>query len=454
MNNTTDVFLSLSIGSSAVVAAISKPKYDADNSIEILGYGTAQSSGVNKGLIINIDDASRSIKEAILKAKEAVHESIGTTVVSISGNYTTGVKGSGAVTIQNGLISESHINQAMQMALSNTTINSDYDLVHVIPISFMVDDIEVDNPIRMNGSRLEVNVYIVTAKRNALINIKSALKVFGIEDISFVLDSYAASLSTLDEQQKKIGAVVINLGSTTTEFVYYKGSSIIYNGFLPVGSKNITSDISITLQTPISFAEKLKIEHGSLIKNYSAFEDGQSRASVSVPRINDEENKEEVALDFIQGIVHARVEETLVLVRNELKRNALLDNIGSGIVLTGGMSEIHGIKELAKRVFEGIPVAISSPKTLPNAFRVSFDEQNKASIVGLIMFGLGINRGYQLDSNKRLLKPIKKEKPIETIKTNYNQDLNLQSERVENTLLEPLQIKKKSGIFTKLMELF
>ena len=451
--NSTDVLLSLSIGSSSVVAAISKPKYDIDNSIEILGYGSVQSSGVHKGLIINIEEASRSIKSAILKAKESAADiTIGSTVVSISGNYTSGIKGEGAVTIQNGLITESHISQAMQMALSNSTINIDYDVVHVIPTSFVVDGVEVDNPIRMNGSRLEVNVYIVAAKRNALINIKSALRVFGIEDISFVLDSYAAALSVLDEQQKKIGAVVINLGSTTTEFVYYKGNSIIYNGFLPVGSNNITNDLSLTLQTPIPFAEQLKKDHGSLIKNYSTQEEA---AKVSIPRINDEDVFSDIALDFVQGIVHARVEETLVLVRNELRKYAILDNIGSGIVLTGGMSETIGIKELSKKVFEGIPVAIATPKALPNAFRVRFDELNMSSIVGLMMFGLGINRAYQIDSNKRLIKPIRKEKPVENRIDSFNQELGLQKEQLEtNTLLEPIQQKKKTGLLTRLTEWF
>lgn len=453
MNSVTDVLLSLSIGSNSIEAAIAKPKYDFDNSIEVLGYGSEKSSGVNKGLIINIEEASRAIKSAILKARESVQDvSIGATVVSISGNYTLGIKGDGAVTIQNGLITESHIFQAMQMALSNSTIDNDYDVVHVIPTSFVVDGVEVDNPIRMNGSRLEVNVYIVVAKRNALINIKSALKVFGIEDISFVLDSYAAALSVLDEQQKKIGAVVINMGSTTTEFVYYKGNSIIYNGFLAVGSRNITNDISITLQTPISFAEKLKLEHGSLIKNYSTQDEA---AKVAIPRINDEDVYSDCALDFIQGIVHARVEETLVLVRNELKKNAILDNIGSGIVLTGGMSEIVGVKELSKKVFEGIPVSVATPKALPNAFRVRFDELNMSSIVGLIMFGLGINRAYQMDSNKRLIRPIKKEKPVDNSSVSFNQEIGLQKEHIEtNTLLEPLQQKKKTGIFTRLTEWF
>ena len=460
MNNTNDIFLTINIGSSVTSAVISKPKYDLDNSIEILGFGAQDSVGVNKGLITNIEDVSRTIKDAILQAKESVTETIGTTVVSISGNYTRGIKATGYVTIPNGLVSETDINQAMQMALSNSIILPDYDVVHVIPLFFKVDDQEVENPFNMNGSKLEASVYIVTAKRNALINIKSALRIFGIDDVRFVLDSYAASLAVLDEQQKRIGAVVINLGASTTEFVYHKGNSIIYNGFIPVGSKNITNDLSLMLNTPLRTAEKIKIEYGSLIKDY--FGNGEvGPSNVGVSQINDEEYFKEFPLGHIQTIIHARVEELLVLVRNELKKNALLDNIGSGIVLTGGMSQLGGIKELTKNIFEKIPVTIATPKNIPNSFRVSFDEPHMATVVGLIMFALGMNRGYQLDSSKKLIRPIRKgqvnDKFIAPQTPHIGQagpDMRI---RTNDTILDPLPKDKKKkglGLWKKIEEWF
>jgi cell division protein FtsA len=460
LNNTNDIFLTINIGSSVTSAVISKPKYDLDNSIEILGFGVQDSVGVNKGLITNIEDVSRTIKDAILQAKESVTETIGTTVVSISGNYTRGIKATGYVTIPNGLVSETDINQAMQMALSNSIILPDYDVVHVIPLFFKVDDQEVENPFNMNGSKLEASVYIVTAKRNALINIKSALRIFGIDDVRFVLDSYAASLAVLDEQQKRIGAVVINLGASTTEFVYHKGNSIIYNGFIPVGSKNITNDLSLMLNTPLRTAEKIKIEYGSLIKDY--FGNGEvGPSNVGVSQINDEEYFKEFPLGHIQTIIHARVEELLVLVKNELKKNALLDNIGSGIVLTGGMSQLGGIKELTKNIFEKIPVTIATPKNIPNSFRVSFDEPHMATVVGLIMFALGMNRGYQLDSSKKLIRPIRKgqvnDKFIAPQTPHIGQagpDMRI---RTNDTILDPLPKDKKKkglGLWKKIEEWF
>ena len=463
MNNMNDTFLTINIGSSAITAVIARPKYDADNNIDILGIGISESKGVNKGLIINIEDASKTIKDAILKAKESVAEAIGTTVVSISGNYTKGIKGSGAVNVPNGLVSEADINQAMQMALSNAIILPEYEVVHVIPQYFRIDEEEVDNPLNMNGNRLEVAVYIVTAKRNALINIKSALKISGIDDVKFALDSYVSSLAVLDEQQRKFGAVVINVGSTTTEFVYFKGNSIVYNGFIPAGSKNITNDLSVMLHTPNLSAEKIKIEYGSLTRDYSANNE-VGATKVTLPRTDDEDSYTEVALDYIQTIIHARVEEILVLVKNRLKKSALLDNIGSGIVLTGGMSCLGGIKELTKKIFEGIPVSVSTPKNLPNNFKISFDETNMSTVVGLLMYSLGINRSYQLDSGKKLIRPVRKERVVEKVTIpNMNNTMNttnreyIQTKQNNGTVLEPLEKDKKkgvSGLWNKLSEWF
>jgi len=457
LNTANDVFLTINIGSSETTAIISKPKYDLDNGIDILGIGIEQSAGVNKGLITNIEDVSRTIKTAILKAKESVNEAIGTTVVSISGHHSKGLKASGAVNIPNGQVSETDINQAMQMALSNSMILTDYEIVHVIPIYFKVDDELVENPINMNGTRLEATVYIVTTKRNTLINIKSALRVFGIDDVRFALDSYTSALAVLDPQQKRVGAVVINLGASTTEFVFFKGNSILYNGFIPVGSKNITNDLSIVLQTSIASAEKIKLEYGSLLKDYSGDENlGPSK--ITIPRINDDSDLRDVSLDHIQSTIHVRVEETIVKVRDQLKKNALLDNHGFIIVLTGGMSKIDGIKELTKNIFGGISTSIAVPKNIPNNFRINFDELTMPTVVGLLMYTLGINRGYQLDSSKKLIRPIRRNKPIEKIPHSFENELHegvMQNK--QTTILEPLERNKKKGIssfFNKLSEWF
>ncbi len=448
MNNT---FLAIDIGSSTITAVIAK--HDLENNINILGTGIQKSNGINKGIIINIEEASKSIKDAVSIAKRTTTELIDTTVVSISGSYSKSIRSSGSVNVPNGLITETEINQVMQMALYNATIVPEYEVVHVVPIFFKVDDsIEVDNPLNMNGSRLEVSVYIVTAKRTALTNIKSALKISGIEVVKFVLDSYASALAVLDDQQKKFGAIVINLGATTTEFVYYKGNSIIFNGFIPVGSNHVTNDLSVMLHTPPSAAEKIKLEYGSLVRNYSPNNE-LGVTKVKIPRIGDEDSISEVALDYIQTIIHARVEEVLVLVKNKLKKSGLIENTGSGIVITGGMSSLDGIKKLTERIFEGIPISVTNPKNIKNGF-MSFDEATMATIVGLLFYSLGANRSYQLDSSKKLIKPVKNDRIVEQkiSITNSSNNNNHASEKphVDNNMREQIEIKNNGTVLTPL----
>ena len=449
MNNT---LLAIDIGSSAITAVIAK--HDLESNISILGTGVQKSEGVNKGIIINIEEASKAIKDAISIAKRTSAELINNSVVSISGSYTKSIRSSGSVNVPNGLITETEINQVMQMALYNATIVPEYEVVHVVPIFFKVDDsVDVDNPLNMNGSRLEVSVYIVTAKRTALTNIKSALKISGVDITRFVLDGYASAISILDEQQKKFGATVINIGSTTTEFVCYKGNSLIYNGFIPVGSNHITNDLSVMLHTPPAAAEKIKTEYGSLTKDYTSSND-LGVTKVKIPRIGDEDTHSEIALDHIQTIIHARIEEILILVKNKLKKSGILDNIGSGIVITGGMSNLEGIKNLAVKIYDGIPISLSNPKNIENGY-MSFDDPKMSTIIGLLVYSLGINRSYELDSSKKLMKPVKKqvitdEKVInnDSINTkstsnNYSEDLNLKD---DPTILTPLQKDKKKGV--------
>ncbi|QDF29222.1 cell division protein FtsA [Halarcobacter anaerophilus] len=416
MNKT---LLAIDIGSSNITAVIARN--NLDYKINILGTGTYKSDGINKGAISNIELASKSIKEAVSIARKNTTEQIESTVVSVSGAYTKGLRSSGSVNVPNGLITENEINQVLQMALYNATIIPEYEVVHVVPIFFKIDDsADVENPLNMNGSRLEVSVYIVTAKKTALTNIKSAFKMANLTVNNFVLDSYATAISILDEQQRKFGATVINLGATTTEFACYKGSSLIYNGFIPVGSNHITNDLSVMLHTPPIAAEKIKTEYGDLLKS----DEELANKKVRTPRIGDEKNSSEVSLEYIQTIIHARVEEVLTLVRNNLKKSGIHESLGTGIVITGGMSKLIGIKELATLIFDNLPVKISNPVNIKNGY-MSFDDPKMATIVGLLLYSLETNRNFELDSNKNL---IKKRKIVEQAATktqaeNYSESI-------------------------------
>lgn len=268
--------------------------------------------------------------------------------------------------------------------------------------------------------------------------------------VKFVLDGYASAIAVLDEQQKKFGSTVINMGATTTEFITYKANSLVHNGFIPVGSNHITNDLSVMLHTPPGAAEKIKLEYGSITKDYTPNNE-LGITKVKIPRIGDEDTTSEVALDYIQTIIHARVEEDLVLVKNQLKKSGILDNIGSGIVITGGLSNLDGIKKLAEKVFDGIPISLSMPKNIKNGF-INFDEPTLSTIMGLLQYSLGTNRNYQLDSSKKLVKPIKKElyKEQKLESVHIGNPTQADKQQLSNSQKEEYQIKDNSTVLTPL----
>jgi len=398
----SNAILAIDIGTTNVISIIAKN--DFNNKINILGTGIEPSEGIDKGSIRDIEAASMTIKRAVDSAKRSTNETIESTFVSISGTYTKSLRSSGSVNIPNGHITQNEINQVLQMALYNATIVPEYDVVHVLPIFFKVDDANsVGNPLNMNGSRLEVSIYIVTAKKTALTNIKNACKNAGIEVTNFVLSGYVSAISVLDDEQKRLGVGVIDLGASTTDLVVYKGKSIIYNDFLPVGSKNITNDLSVMLHTPQTAAEMLKKEYGTLLPIDK--ESSGSIKRVKIPIIGDEQNTKEMALDLVQTIIHARAEETLILISEELKKSGIHDILGAGIVLTGGMSQLPGIKELTSKIFTNMPIKVANPVNIKNGY-INFDDPAMSTIVGLLMYGLDTNPSFELDSNKKLRKKV------------------------------------------------
>jgi len=256
----------------------------------------------------------------------------------------------------------------------------------------------------MNGSRIEVSVNIITAKKTSLINVRNALKQANLEVHKFVLSGYANAISTLEEDQKKLGSAVINLGGTTTQVVVQKGSTILYNDFLPVGSEHITNDISVTFHTPYSAANMIKKQYATLLPSKdNESENELNIKKVKLPTLGNESESKEISLDQIQPILHARIEETLCIIHDRLTESAAIESIDGGIVLTGGMTYIPGIKELASMIFTNIPVKIANPRNIQNGY-INFNTPSMSTIVGLLLYELDSENNFELDSNSELRK--------------------------------------------------
>ncbi len=387
------IILGIDIGSTKICAIIAQ---NVDDNIKILGAGIAKTAGIKKGIITNIEQAARSIKRAVSDAKKVSGTHYDDVVVSISGAYAKSVDSYGVVNVPSKEIAIGEISRVLQMADHNANIPHEYDRLHVLPYNFKVDEhSNIDDPLGMNGTRLEVNVHIITVLKSSLNNLKRALKSASIEPKNIVLSGYASSISVLNEDEKELGVGIVDMGGTTTDIMVHLGHSIRYNDFIGVGSGNITNDLSMALHTPIATAEEIKVKHGSLLSD--------DTSTIQVPSIGDENVNNEVSLAVAKSVILARVEETLMLVANNLKNSEYLDKLGAGIVLTGGMTKLEGIRELAAQIFSSVPVRIAKP--IENNIDGMFETLKSpefATTIGLILYGAGHSTSYEMDSNKQL----------------------------------------------------
>lgn len=392
--------------------------------MKVLGAGVAKSHGLKKGVITNIEQASKSIKSAIADAKRVAGTQYEKTIISISGAYTKSVDSNGVVNIPNHDIGIREINRAMQMADHNANIPNEYEKLHVLPYNFKVDEQEfIEDPLGMNGSRLEVQVHIITAQKSSLSNLRKAVKSAGVEIDNIVLAGYASAIATINADEKELGVAVIDMGGATCNMVIHSGNSIRYNDFLGVGSSNITNDLSMALHTPLPAAEKVKINYGSLHVSSSDL--------IELPVLGDEHVTHEVSLDIISNVIYARTEETLMILAKALEDSGYKDQIGAGVVLTGGMTKLEGIRELATAIFDNMPIRLAKPKEMEGLFETLRDP-GYSTAIGLIMYGGGAFTPYEIDSNKKMRY---KDEAIEasrnTINLQPNDDEDIKLEKAE-----------------------
>jgi cell division protein FtsA len=384
--------LAIDIGSTKICAVIGEIK---ENQVEVAGHGLSKSQGIKKGAISNIELASRSIKNAVDDAKRVAGINPTSATISISGAYVKSIKSSGVVNIPNQEISINEINRVMQTALYNANIPSEFEILHVLPYKFKIDEQDfIEDPNGMNASRMEVDVHIIITGKSNLGNLKKAVNACGIEISKVVLSGYASSLAIMSDNDKERGAAIIDLGGQTSNMIIHVGNSIQYNNFLPVGSNHITNDLSIALHTPLDVAEELKINKGTL------YETGSDEVELSI--IGDESNVNRVSLNIVNSIIYSRVEETLSIIADLLNKSELKEQLGSGILLTGGMTLIEGTRELAQALIPNIPIRIGQPTNINN---VSDDLNSPiySTVIGLLQYESGRHTEYELDGSKTML---------------------------------------------------
>lgn len=387
-----DVILAIDIGSTKINAMFAQKM--PHGPLEIIGSGISKSQGVKKGTIVNIELASRAIKQAISDARRVAGTSTNKATLSISGTYVKSINSSGIVNIPNKEIGKIEITRVMQTALYNANIPAEYEVLHALPFNFRVDDQDfIEDPLGMNAGRLEVEVRIITTLKSNLYNLKKAVRSAGVDIENIVLDSYASSIACLNDDEKELGVALIDIGGATSDFVIHIGNSIKYDDYLGVGSNHITNDLSMALHTPLGIAEKVKIKYGNLRENSSEV--------IELPLIGDDSSSQEVSLEVVYNVIFARVEETLMILAKSIEKSGLRDQLGAGIVLTGGMTKLGGIRDLAVAIFDNMSVRIAKPKDLEGISKNMLDPEF-STIIGLALYSQGEHTRYEIDSNKKV----------------------------------------------------
>ncbi len=390
MNNP---ILAIDIGSTKICAIIGEVK---DGSVEISGHGISKSQGIKKGIITNIELASKAIKKSVDDARRVAGINVSRANISISGAYTKSINAIGVVNIPSGEISINEINRVMQTALYNANIPNEFEILHVLPYKFKIDEQDfIDDPNGMNATRMEVDVHIIMTAKSNLGNLKKAVNAAGIEINKVVLSGYASSIALVSEDDKARGVAVIDLGGETSNLIVHVGNAIQYNDFLSVGSNHITNDLSIALHTPLDSAEELKITQGSLLET-------EEYEEIKLPIIGDESNLNLVSMDIVHNIIYSRMEETLNILANSLAKSELADQLGAGIILTGGMTQIEGTRELAQALIPNIPVRIGQPENITNVSD-NLNSPEFSTAIGLLYYEAGQHTEYELDGHKNML---------------------------------------------------
>jgi len=438
--------LAIDIGSTKICAIIAE--IADDDSVSITGAGISKAQGLKRGSITNIELASKSIKTAINDAKRVSGSNVKTAIVSISGAYTKSLNSNGIVNIQNKEVSFKEIERVMNTSVYNANIPNEYEILHALPFNFKVDDQDfIEDPLGMNASRLEVEAHIITTQKSNLNNLKKAVRGAGIEVENVVLNGYASSIATLNPDEKELGVAIIDMGGNTSNITIHSGNSIRYNDFLGVGSNHVTSDLSMALHTPLNIADNVKLNYGSLL--------APSNELIELPIIGDENTSHEVSLEVVHNVIFARVEETLMILAQFIENSGLKNQLGAGIVLTGGFSKMEGIRELAIATFGSVPVRLARPIEMDGLFD-NLRSAEFSSAIGLVMYSAKYYTPYEIDVNKRVRHS--NESPASQSKVNFFAESEIpiapSTEEEKEQKMVSLESKKdkkndEAGVFSK-----
>jgi cell division protein FtsA len=377
-----ELIVGLDVGTTKVSAVVLEP----GDTPKVVGVGSAPCDGLRKAVIVNPEKATAAIAAAVGEAARSAGAKIEEAIVGVGGDHLRGENSRSVVAVSRatGEIREQDMRRVMDAARA-VDVPADRTVLHSIPQEFVVDgEGGVRDPLGMKGVRLEGRVHVVTAATQVVQGLVRCVRRAGVRAERVAALPYAAAHAVLRPHEVEQGIALLDIGGGSTGLALFENGAVRFTGAIPVGGNHITNDIAVGLKTPFEEAERIKIEHGRAL---AGGED--ATAALPVPDLGGAARV--ISLDLLLSIIEPRVEEMLVLAQEKIKAAELLDQLGAGVVITGGTSLLPGIAEHAERIFE-MPARAGEPE-LWDDVPIELSDPRLAGATGLVLYGLEHDRG-------------------------------------------------------------
>ncbi len=382
----------IDIGTTKICTLVAR--VEDDDTLRIMGVGIEPSRGMKRGVMINLEDATKAIARSVEKAQRSSGYEIRSAWVSLAGSHVSSINSKGTAGVNGGIVRETDVHRALEAAQS-VAIPHNREVIHVIQRGFSIDDHNgISQPVGMHGYRLEVEAHIITAAETTVENIRQATEAAGVHVLQFVLNPLASGEVVLTETERQLGVLVCDIGGGTTDLAIYINSDVWHTMVISVGGSLITSDIAHGLRLSLNQAEEVKKKYGHALSSEVGSEELFS------VRAFGEDNPVQMSRRDLAYIVEARVEEIFRFVLQEIKRSGYDGLLPAGMVLTGGTSSLPGISQFARRMFN-FPVRVAQPENLLGMTDQLYDPAYSTS-VGLLEWTVLMNTiSYEKDSYRK-----------------------------------------------------
>lgn len=376
MSTESEIVVGLDIGTTKVCAVVGEVE---DGEITILGVGTVPCRGLRKGIVSNIEWTVRSIKDAIDAAQTMAGVEIRTVYAAVGGSHVRSQTSDGVAAVSGGEVTRADVERVLEGARA-IPVDADRQILHVLPREFIVDAQDgIRDPIGMSGVRLGAKVNLVTAATSCVQNVIRCAERCGLTVADVAIAALASAEAVLSDDEKEIGAAVIDIGGGTTDVILYVDGGIAHTSVIPVGGNNITSDIAAGLRTPVAEADRLKRLSGCALGRLVSDEE-----EIEVPGVGGHAPRR-CARRVLSDIIEPRVEEIFAVIRKRMEDTGMLEQLSAGAVLTGGAVLLEGMTEFAEEVL-GMPVRVGFPSGVKGITQLVQGPQFSTG-VGLVKFG-------------------------------------------------------------------